>query len=370
MALQGFCIAFNVGSISAIVPQIAQDFRISDFIIGRINWAYMLPYGLLALVYGPLTRRFDNKHIAIVSLLAFSVFSFLSGVTNSYHMLFGMRFLVGMFAAAITPLSLIYIAKHAQVSNRGRFVGLFFSATFVADLLGIFLSGILPWRVMFFIPAGLGLVTVVLTMRSFPHTLVRQGATSSRYLEALRQPAIFRVFVYIFLISLFYHGVRQWLGVYFTQELNMKQFFVSLTLTVGSLAGIFGEVFGGILADKNGRVKTLKLGVLFMAISVALLMVVRSLALLPVLMLLWGFGWTVNHAGLSTFLTDLHSEFMKEISSLNSSVRFFAGGLGVVLGGWLMQKSFMLGFGVYAMLLLLMFLGAEKILSKEEPRHV
>ncbi|MDD5019879.1 MAG: hypothetical protein PHS61_05615, partial [Candidatus Omnitrophica bacterium] len=53
LCLQGFCIAFNVASVSAIVPAIASDFGISDFVAGRINWAYMLPYGIMALLYGP-----------------------------------------------------------------------------------------------------------------------------------------------------------------------------------------------------------------------------------------------------------------------------------------------------------------------------
>jgi predicted MFS family arabinose efflux permease len=83
LCLQGFCIAFNVASVSAIVPAIASDFGISDFVAGRINWAYMLPYGIMALLYGPLTRIFENRHIAVASLLCFSIFSFLSGIAGN-----------------------------------------------------------------------------------------------------------------------------------------------------------------------------------------------------------------------------------------------------------------------------------------------
>jgi DHA1 family putative efflux transporter-like MFS transporter len=364
--LQGFCIAFNVASVAAIVPAIAADFGVSSFIVGRINWAYMLPYGLVALVYGPLTRLFDNKHIAFVSLLLFSVFSFLSGCAVNASQLFLFRFCVGVFAAATTPLVLIYIADKAQDHQRGKYVGLFFSATFVADLIGLFLSGLIPWRLMFFIPCGLGLVAAVLTLKYFPHTLQGKGLTRSRYLEALKRPEIFKVFAYIFLVSLLYHGVRQWLGVYFAQELGFKQLLVSWVLTVSSLAAIFGEAIGGHFADKKGRVVTLKAGLCLMVISCVLLIVVRSYAGLAVLMLLWGFGWTMNHAGLSTFLTDLDKNFMKEISSLNSSVRFISGGLGVVVGGMILQKSFIMGFVIYGACLLALFLTTEKILLKRE----
>lgn len=365
MCLQGFCIAFNVASVAAIIPAIAADFGISSFIVGRINWAYMLPYGLVALVYGPLTRLFDNKHIAFVSLLLFSVFSFFSGCAVNVSQLFLFRFCAGVFASATTPLVLIHIADKAHDHERGKYVGLFFSATFVADLIGLFLSGLIPWRAMFFIPSGVGLVAAVLTLKYFPRTLCGKGLTRSRYLEALRKPEIFRVFAYIFMISFFYHGVRQWLGVYFAQELGFKQLLVSLVLTVSSLAAVFGEAFGGHLADKKGRVPTLKVGVFLMVVSLVLLIFARSYAMLAVLMLLWGFGWTMNHAGLSTFLTDLDKRFMKEISSLNSSVRFISGGLGVVVGGMILQKSFIAGFVIYGVCLLVMFLATEKILLKK-----
>jgi predicted MFS family arabinose efflux permease len=362
LCLQGFCIAFNVASVSAIVPAMASDFGVSDFAVGRINWAYMLPYGLMALLYGPLTRRFENRFIAIASLVCFSVFSFLSGVAGNVSSLFFYRFMVGVFAAAITPLSLIYIADHAPQTGRGKAVGLFFSATFVADLSGLALSGVVPWRVMFFIPAVLGMVAAYFTARHFPATLAGRDQGGMRYLEAFKDHTVLRAFGYIFLISLFYHGVRQWLGVYLAQELGLRQFLVSMVLTMAALAGIFGEAIGGFLADRQGRVPTLKIGLFLMVLSLALLIFFKAVAALFVILLVWGFGWTMNHAGMSTYLTDLNKRFMKEISSLNSSVRFVAGGLGVIVGGWVMQRGFVLGFLLFGAVLFGLFLQTDRIL--------
>jgi len=68
-------------------------------------------------------------------------------------------------------------------------------------------------------------------------------------------------------------------------------------------------------------------------------------------------GWTFNHVGLATMLTDLPAELLNEAASLNSGVRFLAGGLGVSLGGLIMQKSFVLGFLIFGsgLLILLLF---------------
>jgi predicted MFS family arabinose efflux permease len=89
-----------------------------------------------------------------------------------------------------------------------------------------------------------------------------------------------------------------------------------------------------------------------MCLCAYLLALKAPLFLLPALMLAWGLGWTFNHAGVSTLLTDLPEKFLNEAASLNSSLRFVSGGLGVVLSGWLMQQRFSLGFMVLGTCLL------------------
>ncbi|MBU2101901.1 MAG: hypothetical protein KKF80_00745, partial [Candidatus Omnitrophica bacterium] len=68
-----------------------------------------------------------------------------------------------------------------------------------------------------------------------------------------------------------------------------------------------------------------------------------------------------NHAGISTILTDLPREFLNEAASLNSGVRFLSGGLGMFLGGIVMQKSFILGFSVAAVLLAALLLFSKRL---------
>lgn len=331
----------------------------------------MLPYGVVALAYGPLTRYFQPRRIIVVTLALFGIFNLLSGLAGNYTQLFICRFLVGVFAASVTPLVLIYLADHAGPTSRGRYVGLYFSSTFVSGLLGLFLSGWVPWRVMFFVPAALAFAVVFLTARFFPDIaapVLATGSRSSRYLEALQQPEIARVFCYIFIVSFLYHGIRQWLGVYFADIFSMRQLLISVLLLLVSFAGVFGEAMGGSFADKKGRLPTLKLGAFLMSLSLFMLVFARSVAVLPFLMLLWGFGWTVNHAALSTFLTDLNKNFMKEISSLNSSVRFVAGAFGVMAGGFVLQKSFVFGFLLYAVILFGLFFFARQILVTQKIR--
>ena len=364
LCLEGAVLSFNVAAAAALVPSIANDFVLSQFVVGKIIWLYMLPYGLAALIYGPLVRLYDARRLELICLFCFSCANLLAALAQNIATLFAARFLMGFFGASVIPLGLILVARHIESAKRGRSVGVFFGVMFVGSLLGLFLSGVLPWRMIFLLPAIAGFVLCVAIYFYLPSFKKDTGAFKINYLYALKDKKILSVFTYIFLISLFYHGVQQWLAVYFSSRFSFSQFVISMLITLTSLSGIFGEVLGGRLSDALGRIKTVDLGIILMIISVFLLLFKLPLAILALLMIAWGLGWTFNHAGLSTILTDLPEEFLNEAASLNSGVRFISGGIGAFLGGLLMQQSFKLGFIAFgACLLALLFLSKALVLE-------
>ncbi|MBU1726663.1 MAG: MFS transporter [Candidatus Omnitrophica bacterium] len=361
LCLQGAILSFNVAAAAALIPSIANDLVLSQFYVGRIIWLYMIPYGLAALLYGPLVRAVDARDLEIFCMLFFSFANLLIAYSKFIYPVFVGRFLMGLFGASIIPLALILIAKHVEAKHRGRFVGIFFASTFVASLLGLFLSGIVNWRLIFIIPGVVGFASCMPLFFEMPSFKKELTGFKISYLAAFKDKRIISIFSYIFFISIFYHGVQQWLGVYFSHR-SLNQFVISMLITLTSFSGIFGEVAGGWLSDKLGRVKTVDLGIIFMVISVVFLLFKLPVLILALIMVAWGFGWTLNHAGLSTMLTDLPQEFLNEAASLNSGIRFIAGGLGAVLGGLLMQKSFNFGFIVFGACLILLGFSAKKIL--------
>lgn len=360
LCLEGSLLSFNVAAAAALVPSIAHDFAISPFIAGRIVWLYMLPYGFTALLYGPLARAWDAKKIEFWCLLFFSLANLIVGLAQDIQSVFIGRFFMGVFGASVIPLGLILISHHIEAKERGKYVGLFFGSTFVASLAGLFLSGIISWRMIFIIPAGLGLVLCLGIQAYLPSFKNEKGSFRINYLSALKDKRVAGLFAYILLISIFYHGIQQWLGVYFDRKFSFNQLTISMLITLTSLSGIFGEGFGGLLSDKIGRLKTVNLGLALMILGIFLLLFKAPLLVLSLVMIVWGLGWTFNHAGLSTMLTDLPKEFLNEVASLNSSVRFTCGGIGAFLGGMLMQKSLNLWIMVFGICLLILLISGRK----------
>ncbi len=356
LCLEGAVLSFNVAATAALVPSIANSFGLPQFYIGKIIWLYMLPYGLAALFYGPLTRTFNAKYIELICLGLFSFSNILVAFSKTTTVLFISRVFMGLFGASVIPLALILISRNIESQKRGRYVGIFFSSTFVASLLGLFLSGIIPWRLIYLLPGMCGIILCGFLAIYFPSFKEKKENFRLDYLSILSSKKVFNLFFYIFCISMLYHAIQQWLGVYFSTQYKLNQLLISMLVTVSSLSGIFGEAYGGLLSDKIGRVKTVNLGIILMTVAVFLFLYPKSgLVILVLLMIAWGLGWTFNHASLSTLLTDLPKDYLYEALSLNSSVRFISGGIGALIGGFLMQKNFSISFLVFGFCLILLF---------------
>ena len=356
--LEGAVLSFNVAAAAALIPSIASEFVLSQFLVGKIIWIYMMTYGLAAFLYGPLVRKFDARRIELICVSLFSFANLLVALSGNITTLFLGRFFMGLFGASVIPLGLILIGKHKQKEDRGKYIGVFFGFTFIASLLGLFLSGLIYWRWIFLIPAILGFILWGIMYYKLPSFKEDVTGFKFNYLKAFRDREVVKVLVYIFMISLIYHAIQQWLGVYFSTQLGLNQFAISMLITLTSLSGIFGEFVGGVLSDGIGRNRTVNLGIILMTVGVFSLSFKLPLFALAMIMVIWGLGWTFNHAGLATMLTDLPRDFLNEAASLNSGVRFISGGIGVSIGGLIMSQSFSLGFLVFGFVLLfLLFAG-------------
>lgn len=355
-----------MAAVSALIPSIAHTLNVDEFFAGKIVWLYMLPYGFAALLYGPLARGVEYKTILFCCLGVFAVANFSAGIAPHIYVLFAARILAGISGAAIIPLSLILIATTSPAGQRGKKVGGFFSFTFISTLLGLFLSGVIFWRWIFLLPAIAAIFVAMAVYVYCPKFSGEKEKVRFRYLQVLADKQVYRLFVYIFSISFLFHGIRQWLGVYFSTMYGFEQFLISMLLTTISLSGILGESLGGILADRLGRIKVVNGGVLLMVTVLIILLFKNGMIVLFALMFVWGLGWTFNHAGISTNVCDLPHRLLHESTSLNSAVRFLSGGLGAIVGGMVAQRSFRVEFAVFAGCLLLLVVFSRKLVLTTE----
>jgi predicted MFS family arabinose efflux permease len=327
-----FILSFSVSATAALIPTIAAYFGESPILVGKLIWIYMLPYGLFALIWGPLTRKISTKKLLLFSLFCFSLSAFIVGSAPTLFFAFIGRLGMGIFGSCFVPLSLIILGKEVSYKDKPKYVGFMFSLSFMSSLIGVFLSGFLFWRIIYFIPCLLGAAIFVMGIY-FLKGFEYKSHFKISYLETFKNTNVLRLFAFIFISSFFYHSVQQWLGVYLFQQYAFSQFPISFVFTLSSLAAIFSENIGGFFASRFGALKVISWGLFSMSLFIFSLLVVRIPKAIFFVIVLWGLGWAFSHVGFSSILTTLPDKFLRDASSLNSSLRFFSGGLGAYWGG-------------------------------------
>jgi len=358
-------ISFNVAAITAALPSISLDMEVSNLAASHVVRYYMLTYGLGALLYAPLTRFINYRRILAVSMAVYAFSSLFCALSSTLSQMIAARVMMGLSAAGAIPLGLILIGQMFEKDVRGRLVGLFFSCNFISSIAGIATLGLGDWRWLFFVPAGVGGLTALGFALIKSPAIRRIRGVKVDYVKALKQQKIRDVFIFIFVISFLFHGVRNWFGVYLGQVYELDKLMISGFYVVIALCGAFGQNLGGIISDKKGRAVAGRLGVVLLSVATIALSLRFPSALLLVVMGVVQMGWTVGHNGVLTALTDFPDEHRPEIASLNSAVRFGAGGMGLWLSTPMVGKSFELTFLVFGILMMTTVFSIKHIIPEK-----
>ena len=359
-------ISFNVAALTAVIPLMSHDLKVSDLVVSRIIPLYMVPYGLGALLYAPLTRYFSYRRILTVSMSAYALASLYCGLMDQLNYLVLGRVLMGISGASAIPLGLIIIGRLFDRTVRGRRVGLFFGCSFFASVAGIMVSGILHWRWLFIIPAilGSGLVLSLLLIKSRILDIIHK--ININYIISLNNSRIRNIFIFISIISALFHAIHKWFGVYLVRIYSLDKTQTSYIFLLMAVGGFIGQMLGGYVSDKKGRIATCYLGLLGLALFTMMLYFRLSIISIALILISISMAWTFGHNGISTTLTDFSDQERPAIASLNSSIRFISGGIGFQISRYFVENSFQLLFLWVGILFLLLIFSIKPLLIKPD----
>jgi len=350
-------IAFSLSATAALVPTIADYFGVAKSLAVRLTWIYMLPYGIFAFFWGPLSRSFTVKRLLLLATVGFSISTLLFSLSQTINQAFVYRFLMGCAASGFVPLAFITIGKAVDSKDKAKYLGIFFALATLSACVGVFLSGFLPWRVIYLTQVSLYVLIFILILLYLEDFDFRGQKFKISYLKTLKDKKALRLFAAIGVGSFLFHGLQQNLGVYLSERFALKQVAISSIFTIATISAITIRFLGGFLSSTFGNVKITRIGYILMSVFATVLLVSRQYQLIVLTIILWGIGWALSHTGLSAHLAHLPDKILRDASSVNSSLRLGFGGLGALFGGLLASSMF--GFKVLFFLVMvsLFFLG-------------
>ena len=139
----------------------------------QLSWvitAYLITSTVTIPAYGKLSDLYGRRRMFVVSISIFLAGSALCGLAGSMGALIAFRALQGVGAGGLLPLSQAAIADLFSPRERGRYQGLvgamWGTAAIAGPLAGGSLTDSISWRWIFFVNLPLGVVALVVVMRT------------------------------------------------------------------------------------------------------------------------------------------------------------------------------------------------------------
>ncbi|MCI4411200.1 MAG: multidrug effflux MFS transporter [Thiotrichales bacterium] len=196
VALLAMLAPFTLDTYLPSFPDISRDLLATDAQMQRTLSDYLLAFGLMMLIYGPLSDALGRKRVVLVALLGYSLASAACAMAQSIEGLIWMRAAQGMAAGAGMVIGRAVVRDLFSGPNAqqvmARVMLVFAIAPAVAPIVGGWLDALAGWRAVFWFLSALGFVLLLLVLWLLPETLhaehrqsIHPGSISRAYVSML-----------------------------------------------------------------------------------------------------------------------------------------------------------------------------------------
>jgi EmrB/QacA subfamily drug resistance transporter len=164
----------SVSGLNVAQPQLALALNATQSdVLWMIN-IYTITMAALLLPFGAVGDRWGRKPVLITGLILFGVASAAAGLSTTTGMMLVARFLCGVGAAMIMPVTLSVITATFPAEERSKAIGVWSAVAGGGGILGMFVSAVFVdlanWRWIFLLPVLLVLAAVPTSLRAIPNT--------------------------------------------------------------------------------------------------------------------------------------------------------------------------------------------------------
>src|SRR5271170_633041 len=212
-----------------LMPFIAEDLHFNNSQVGLVASALSFTWAVAAFAGGVYSDRTGNrKNFLLITVVAFSLCSFASGLAASFATLVSARLLMGLAEGPILPIAQSLVAIESTAAKRGNNMGVMQNfgsnllGSFAAPLVLVAIASTLNWRWAFYLAGVPGLIMALLIakyVRQPAATLAPRPEPAMGYREMLQHRNMWLcMLIAIFMVAwmvlgwaflpLFYNKVR------------------------------------------------------------------------------------------------------------------------------------------------------------------
>lgn len=294
LTLGGAVSALDAQSLFYLSPFVATSLGLSNTQIGVLSSVVLLSWSIAGYLVGSWSDRTGRRKPWLVgTFILFAACSFMSGLANSFAMLFAARLLIGVAEGPVIPVSQSIMIRNSSPHRRGFNMGIV--QNLGAQLIGALVAPILlvqiaerfNWHAAFYVSGAPALIVAVLIawfVKEPPRDdldVTKPADTGSGVLHLLRIRNVRLCVLIACCVVLWYFTLLTFLPLYCVRVLKISATDMSYVMGAMGAAGVLSAFLVPALSDRFGRKSTIASFVLLsMAAPLTPLFVGDSLPLL------------------------------------------------------------------------------------------
>jgi len=254
LAMGGFGIGTGEFAIMGLMPNVAQDFGVTEPQVGHLISAYALGVVVGAPVLAIFGAQLFRKHLLIALMVFYALGNLASAMAGSYETLLMSRFIAGLPHGAYFGVAALVAASLVPFNQRAKAVSFIMMGLALALLFGNPLATLLgqnlEWRYAFGFVAAVAALTTVLVFVFLPLNPNEVRHSSLSEVRAFNRAQIWYPLA---IGSIGFAGMFCVLSYLAPTLLNVTQvepIWIPVALFVFGLGGFVGNILGGWLFDR------------------------------------------------------------------------------------------------------------------------
>lgn len=343
LSLAAFASAASLRATDPLLPLIAAEFATTAGSASAAITAFVLSYGLLQVVYGPLGDRFGRVRTIAGASLVSAFGSAACALAPSLEALVAARFASGATIGALIPLALAWIGDSFAYERRQAVLARFLIGQMLGLAFGTALAGwmgeIFGWRAIFVAFAVLFiLICAALAFELARNPLAAQRTAARPFVRGivrlprlLAEPPVRRLLATVFAEGLLMSGAFAFVAVYLQQRHNVGPGLAGTLVAAYAGGGLLYAAVARRAVAALGERGLVGVGGAALALGFGGLAVSPWTASSTLCIAVVGVGFYMMHTTLQTHATQVAPEERGSAVALFAAALFLGGASGVWL---------------------------------------
>lgn len=319
------------GLLIALLPFISADLGLSYLQAGFLISAFALTAGFSQFLGGWLGDRVSRHMIIAIGLAGIGLATFAIGLSSAFYPMLAILVIMGFFAGAYHPSAAALISGHFNKAILGRAMSIHLIGGSIGHAIGPVLGGLIAnaigWRFAYILLSIPALLAVLVSLTKFgklgqvslsglktnaptTNSNITEG-TSERLnlLQALRPVA--DIIILVVLIQLVVGSATAFFPLYLVDKYSIAPVYAALLIGMIRGSGVAGNLLGGWISDKWGRINSIALALVMIGPSLFLVTLLPNNIALLVSLAIFGLFLQMRQATVQPYLMDRTPRYLR-----------------------------------------------------------